>query len=495
MMPRSRVGGLLSSERADQRPLDILREGAISPAHEQEKLDEVRLGHQLRPLRRRRAHRPFAEADDGDRACETAIVTLGHETPTTRQAIGERSAVAADTTVGADRTVTPPRNRLLRLIRASDAGFIAVQFALSRLIYLAGGLLTIAIQYGMARAAVTFNDVIGLGPQVAGSLLYNGDSAWYASIVHGGYLDAQYSPSVGLTNWAFFPLYPLLVRLTGGSDLAGILIANLALLAACSLLSYELRVRHSRTAARWTILFLLYWPLSGLLSSYRPDSLVLLGSVVAWVAAGRQRWSVAWVGVAIATMARPTGALAGVLVMARIFAALRESGWSARTVLRPLSGAIIPIAGLVTFAAYMGLRTGDPLVFADMQAVWGRMPLSPEALIAKYWANPMFILWSWDFAAFNWLVLAAGCLTGIRLAQRRSPGLAAFTLLSILVSPITGGSTIALGRYATAAFPLFMEPAMDRRLRGWRLGLLMVSTALLALVGAWIILGSEAVIA
>jgi len=381
---------------------------------------------------------------------------------------------------------------LWRLATAADIVFVVGQFVLSRLVYLAGGVLTVGVLAGTPDKTVTFGTVLGRAPDVVHYLLVNADSAWYESVVKLGYLQMPFSAAQP-ENWAFFPLFPALVRLAGGTEIAGILIANLAAWVACLLLSFEVRQMFGRSSARWTVLLLLFTPFSGVLSSYRPDSLVLLFSVVAWVAARRDRWWLAWAAVALAALARPSGVVAALLVLAPVLASVRTSGWS-RPAAGRLAGVVLPIAALAAFSIYLGMRTGNPLAWQGIQAAWGRAAVDPLVLVQRYWSDPLFIRQGWDFAAFNWTVLVIGCAAGVGLLTRRSWGLAAFTLVSLLLSPITGGVMQGIGRYATGVFPIFMEIASDRRIRGWRLPVLIVSAVLLALVGAWTYLGATVVL-
>jgi hypothetical protein len=376
---------------------------------------------------------------------------------------------------------------------AADVKFVAGQFVLSRLVYLAGGVLTVGVLDGMKKHPLTLGEFLARAPATVHGLLFNADSGWYRSIVEFGYTQMPFS-TAHQENWAFFPLFPALVRLAGGSTNAGILIANMALLAACLLLSFEVRQTNCRSSARWTVLLLLFTPFSGVLSSYRPDSLVLLFSVAAWVAARHHRWWPAWTAVALAALARPTGALAGLLVLAPLLASVRTSGWSRPAVGR-LTGVALPIAAVAAFSIYLGMLTGNPLAWQAIQYDWGRVLVDPLTLIERYWSDPLFIRGVWDFAALNWAVLAIGCAAGVGLLARRSWGLAAFTLASLLVSPLTGGVVQASGRYAASVFPIFMEISSDRRVRRWRLPVLVVSVVLLALVSAWIVLGVTAVLA
>jgi hypothetical protein len=372
--------------------------------------------------------------------------------------------------------------------------FVLGQILLSRLVYLAGGVLTIALLDEANKDSLTLGEFLARAPDTVRILLFNADSIWYQTIVRSGYDPGPFSLAEQ-QNWAFFPLFPALIRLTGGSIVAGVLLANLALLAAGLLLSYEIRRAYGRTAARWTLLLLLFAPMSGVLSAYRPDSLVLLASVAAWVAARHERWWLAWLAVAFAVLARPTGALAALLVLGPLLASIRADGWSRAALLR-LAGVCLPIGALVAFSAYLGLRTGNPMAWQAIQAVWGRTFMDPFTLVHRYvTTDPILVHWRWDFVALGVVVLLAGCATGVALLLRRQWSLGAFVLAGLLVSPITGGTTQALARYATTLFPIYMEVATDRKVRRIRLAVLVAMTALLALVGAWVALDVKAAMA
>jgi hypothetical protein len=385
-----------------------------------------------------------------------------------------------------------PLRRLWHLAIAADTAFVARQFVLSRLVYLAGGVMTMGVLDGTGKQALTFGAVLARAPDTIHGLLLNADSGWYENIVKFGYLQMPFS-AAQQENWAFFPLFPALVRLAGGTTAAGILIANLAALAACLLLSFEVRRSYGLVSARWTVLLLLFTPLSGVLSSYRPESLVLFFSVLAWVAARHDRWWLAWAAVALAALARPSGVVAGLLVLGPLLATIRESGWAPKAAGR-LAGVVLPIAAFAGFSIYLGMRTGNPLAWQAIQAAWGRTTLDPLSLLQRYWSDPLFIRVGWDFAALNWAILVIGCAAAVGLFARRFWSLSTFTLVSLLLSPLTGGVTQGLGRYATGVFPIFMEISSDRRVRRWRLLVLIVSAVLLALVGAWTVLGATAVL-
>lgn len=92
----------------------------------------------------------------------------------------------------------------------------------------------------------------------------------------------------------------------------------------------------------------------------------------------------------------------------------------------------------------------------------------------------------------NAVVLAVGVLAAIRLWARRDWTLGTCALACITASPITGGQLISLGRYAATTFPIPLVGATDPRLRHLRPAILVVCAVGLALISAWLALGSQA---
>jgi hypothetical protein len=374
----------------------------------------------------------------------------------------------------------------LRAIRASDWWFVIVQFALSRVLYLGVGIATTLLV--AAGPTERLADLAGPAWDALRSLLVHGDSVWYRRIVEDGYTAMPFDASEQ-RNWAFFPLYPALVVLTGGSVAGGIILANLFGLAAARLLMAEVRAGWGRIIARWTILFLLFQPFSGMFSSFRPESLLLFFAVGAWVAGRRGHWWLAWLCVGLATLTRSQGVLVALLLIDPLWAqrdALRKRPWPV------ILGPLLPIAALAGFSGYMGWLTGDPLAWARIQAAWGRAGFDPLGLLDAYWP-PLFVRYSWDFALLNSLILAGALGCAVALLHLRRYGEALFTLAWAGGAAAFGASTIAMGRYVTTIFPIPLVLAAHPRLRRFRVGILVTFAALLAGVGAWIGLGLRAV--
>jgi hypothetical protein len=378
-----------------------------------------------------------------------------------------------------------PLRDLLR--RRDDWVFLVVHLVLSRLLYLGVGITTPLL---LDAAPTTYlHQLAEPAGQALRDLLIHGDSVWYHGIVQDGYTVMPFDASEQ-RNWAFFPLYPFLTILAGGSHLSGILVANLALVAASRLLMAEVRSGWGGIAARWVVLFLLYQPFSGMFSSYRPESILLLAAVGAWVAARRGQWWVAWLCVAAATMTRSQGILVTVLLLDPLIA--QRSLWRARA-LPIVVGAAFPLLALGAFSGYLASITGEPLAWARILQAWGRTSPDPLRLLQTFWPR-MWTRYAWDFVPLNALILAVLLLAAARLAALRQIGAALFATGAGLGAALLGSTLISIGRYATAAFPVPVLLATDRRLRRLRLPILVASTALLAGVAAWTGLGIRGVL-
>lgn len=391
-------------------------------------------------------------------------------------------------TVPSRGSVAPGRRGPLRSGVREDLGFVVATLVLSRLLFLAAAVGTQAVLLGLDAEIVRYADVVATIPRLLERLVLHGDGGWYLTIVEGGYEPGPFRS--GRFNWAFFPLLPTLVSALGGSVFAGLVLTNGALLAATVLLRAEVARMHGRSVARWTVLFLAFAPFSHVFSIFRPESLMLLGAVAAWMAARRERWLLAWAAVALAVLARPTGVLVGILVVAELVRA-RPTGVGLP---RALAGAAVPVLAVGAFSAYLGMRTGDPLAWSHVLRSWGR-EADPATFLARYTGGGLVLVRSYDFAIANAVATVVGALAGLRLVWRRRFGLGLYQGAAALVSPITGGTLISELRYLLVGFPLYILLAEDRRLRPYRVAMLVASAMVFALVAAWLTAGSLAVVA
>ncbi len=144
-------------------------------------------------------------------------------------------------------------------------------------------------------------------PSVLLALWQRFDTNWYLKIAQRGY-------AVNDGSVAFFPLYPLLIRLAGtlcfGNDLfAALLISNLAAIGVFHFV-YRMadQLAYPQAAAR-TVLFLAVFPTSFFLLAGYTESLFLLLALGSLDAATRHRWTTAGLLGALAALTRLQGVL------------------------------------------------------------------------------------------------------------------------------------------------------------------------------------------
>ena len=295
------------------------------------------------------------------------------------------------------------------------------------------------------------------------------DSGFYLNIVRDGYsyiLGEQSSV-------AFFPLYPLLVKLLtplGGRVLAGVVVSNLCFLVGLIYL-YELtRLELSETVARKTVLLLSFFPASFFFSAVYTESTFFVLAVMSFYYARRERWGLASLAALLASATRVVGVL---LVLSLGLEWLRSHGLTFATVHKraawhsALSGLrqdwasflclfSVPL-GILSFMVFLGQNFADPIAFMSVQSAWGRESLGPILILQRditgffyglgigevYWQVPV------DVAA--WLL---GLVCAVGVWRTLGASYALFVLTGLLL-PIMS-STQSLTRYLIVLFPVFM---------------------------------------
>jgi hypothetical protein len=301
-------------------------------------------------------------------------------------------------------------------------------------------------------------------------LALRGDGGWYISVAQNGYEQVSFD-NERVHNWAFFPLYPLAIRLaaglTGEYPLTAIALSNIFLFLALFVLhktvlvfGYDLEI--AGRAVFYTALF----PASYFFSLPWTTSLFLLTVTAAfWAAKREQYW---WAGF-FAALASATH-YSGIFV----FPSLLILYWQS---MRPLKfrlsalGLLLAPAGLVTFMAYLYHLTGNAFAFADAQSAWRvRWGLFLRPLYA-FLISPFALAEGWNFRLLNFAAAVTALVCGIILLKRREPALAFFTLVSVII-PLSTLTLEAHARYVMVLFPVFIilailgrNPLVDQVIR------------------------------
>jgi Dolichyl-phosphate-mannose-protein mannosyltransferase len=278
------------------------------------------------------------------------------------------------------------------------------------------------------------------------SSLTGSDSVYLLGIAANGYHAEPITK--GFLDWAFFPLYPLATRLVsyltfGDVAVAGIVVSNLAFVAALVVL-YQLAFPYlGHDVAVRSLVFVAFAPGAVAFAMAYTDSLYLLLSAGAFLAAEQRRWR--WMAVlyGLASLTRPQGILLGLPLL--VLLAEASGGWRTPR-LGWLASGPIAVAG---FSAYLDAKFGDPLGMLHAQRAWtdiGQPGTGPSSAIPVLDRSDVLVL----------LLIAVLVLYAFLLLFRRVDRMPlAYTVLGV-VAVLTPLITLRLnssGRFMASVWP------------------------------------------
>ena len=292
------------------------------------------------------------------------------------------------------------------------------------------------------------------------------DSQWYMDIAQNGYSTATKLPDFpDQTNFPFFPLYPLLMRLLGnlfGGHYfwAGLIISNACLLLSCYVLYKLVEMQWGTKLALRSVKYLFLFPVSFIFSGVFTEALYLLLSLLCFYLAKRRQWWLAGLCGALLSATRTLGVL---VALPLLFEYLQSIEFKPRSVrLNSLFLLLVPL-GLAAFCLYNYQVTGDWFFFKTNQSAWDREI-----------TNPLTALWQ---------ALTQGISEpSFKLLLECAFFIAAFALLSVffkrigfsywllgmysILIPLSAG-VASMPRFTLTVFPLFIVLAMLSANLGW----------------------------
>jgi hypothetical protein len=332
-----------------------------------------------------------------------------------------------------------------------DYRHVFIVFAASRVLVFATILFS---QLVMVRAEFWHSD--GLLP-----ILMNWDGErWYLDIVRHGY---QFDRA-NLSNIAFFPFYPLLVKalsfIIHDVRIAGVLTANACFLAAGLFLHKLVRVEfENRRAADAAVTFLMFSPVSFFFSSTYTESTFIMLALLATLAALQRRWLIACLAGMCLTATRNVGIWISVLLFIEYLRQALSGGFSLRRLFHPrgLLLGLVPL-GLGSFMLFCYVNFDDPMAFAHAGERWGRRLVTPVQSWATLLSGPHGVDAARDpfhrlIAVSGLLAAALLCLAGLAFRIRASYLVWAALLIATY---LCSNSLEAMARYLSVIFPFFI---------------------------------------
>ncbi|MGW1557822.1 hypothetical protein ACWCQ1_15100 [Streptomyces sp. NPDC002144] len=291
------------------------------------------------------------------------------------------------------------------------------------------------------------------------------DSLWYLGIAAHGYVRTERTHLGVVSDMAFFPLYPALVRvvtalspLSGGA--AGLVVSwTAAAVAACGIYAVGARL-HGRAVGTALVLLWGLLPHSVVLSMAYTEP--VLTAFAAWTlyALLTGRWLWAGALAALAGLSRPNAfALSATVVAAALWETGRCVRERRRVTHRLWTAAAIAPTGWVAYVLWVGRHEGSVLRgYFDLQRRWGsRFDFGEGA-----WQFVRHLLLQGDRLVFPMslvIVAAGGVLYALLLADRAPLPLLVYTGALLLV--VLGGSGFfeCKPRFLIPAFPLLIPLA------------------------------------
>lgn len=393
--------------------------------------------------------------------------------------------------------------------RAAPQGLVVRVWAASRFGVLFAGMIAILVIGRPAGMTYRVSD----DPLV--DLTARWDAAWYSGIAREGY---TYNARTGGTEQqtiAFFPAYPMLLRVAAAfteperlRDMsydtyierrdsrlmwAGSLITIALFLPALLLFYRWVELKTDAETAAVAVLLLAAYPFAAFYSAPYTESLFLVAAVGACLAFERQRWAGAALYGVLTGLTRPNGAMLSLtLGLLAIAPLLRRSHLSAPQLALRLAVAAMPGVGMLLYSAYIYSLTGDPFAWMKVQQAWGRsfagtMEYVNWTIGAIRDQGLLFYVRNAPVEMIQTLAALFAFVMVWPVWRRLGPAYAVFVLANLL-PPLFKGGVLSIGRLTSTLFPVFAALAVGlpaERRWGWLLFFALGQGLIAALFFTW----------
>ena len=262
---------------------------------------------------------------------------------------------------------------------------------------------------------------------------------------------------------AFFPLYPILIRLISflgqNEVLSGLLISNLSFLVALYFipkLLKEIKIPDDKIV--WIILFLLVFPTSFFFNSLYTESLFLMFFVLSLYFYIKEQYLLALVFSFFISLTK----LMGVFISG-VFIFIKKEKLTIR-----FTPILAPILGLLIYSFYLFRTTGDPFFFINSQPFFGGNRSTSLVFFPQVIYRYVKILNTKDFnfqyfiASIELTLFVVILITliffsyySIRQKNKVLTGINLFSLINLIIPTLTG-TFQSVPRYVLISFGFFI---------------------------------------
>lgn len=375
---------------------------------------------------------------------------------------------------------SPPLHRRAvewaRLLREDPSAAVVTTAWVSRIAVLVAGYFAVL--------AIGFSPEVGF--QLSGDPVVNlparYDAGWYGDIALGGYhFQGRYDRQ---QNVAFFPAYPIAVRvvgyLVGGFEggvswerrmartlWGGAILSIIAFVWAASYLARLARDTIGEAYAADTVTLTAAYPFAIFFSVPYTEAMFLLGAVAAFYHFRRREWVRAAAWGALVGLTRPNGCFLSVALACLII----ENVWRDRTITtspdhqiaKSILSASAPGLGMLAYSAYVRELTGSWFAWARLHEAWGRSfagmaPLTRglTRIEDEGLARALMLV---PYDTLNTVALIFAIVMLWPVFRRVGFSAAVFVIVNI-VPPLIAGGVLSMGRLTSTLFPMFLALAV-----------------------------------
>lgn len=307
--------------------------------------------------------------------------------------------------------------------------------------------------------------------------LANWDGGHFLGIAKAGYSEKF--------QYAFFPLYPLAVRLlaqlTRNYLLAAMLISLISTFFSLHILYRLVALDFKRQIAEKTVMTFLFFPTSFFLLTAYSEGLFFFLVVAAFyfLRGNKLFWATVFIALASATRLVGLAVVVGIWIDVFVRQGLNKKNWF--VLFSPL--------GFIIYCIFLYQQTGDAFYFITAENHWQRTLVTPGI---GFWdaLNSMFG-GGWTNFNFNIFLDLIFAIFGVGFAVRSFRFLpssyAIFSLVSVGI-PLFTPTLSSMPRFLLPIFPLFILVALMKN-NYLQIGFQIISTILLAIFAASFISG------
>jgi len=285
----------------------------------------------------------------------------------------------------------------------------------------------------------------------------NFDGVYYLKIAKDGYQQFEQ---------AFFPLYPLLIKLftflTQNYLISGLLISNICFI--FGLFLFQKYLKKINQDSLWVFVFLLLFPTSFFFITVYTESLFFVFLILFFYFFSQKKYLLASFFGFFASLTRINGVLLTIPFLILIYKKMKDKKISLTLFLYPL----ITVLGLAFYMLYLLKTTGDPILFLNSQKVFGanrstNLIFLPQ-IYFRYFKifftasfNFQYFVAGLEFFIFNlvFLVLVFDFLNALK---EKNQNLLALNLFSVanLILPTLTGTFSSITRYSLLSLSFFL---------------------------------------